>query len=128
MKKLAIPAFLVLLLAGCALSEGGPQSESAPESTAISASVVVDIDDGIVWARGLDDSVSTLEMTERIDTIGALLLDLDLWFQDSNEIGQGLFALGLDIRDDPDDAGSKVEDLNDIVDEIQDSISKGDVP
>jgi len=128
MKKLAISALLILLLAGCTSIESRPQSESAPAATAISVSEIVDIDDGIAWARSLDDSVSARELTDGIDTIGALVPDLDLWFQDNNKIGQGLIALGLDVRDDPDNAGSKVDDLNDIVDDIEDSIAKGNVP
>jgi hypothetical protein len=127
----AAPLALVgaLLLAGCAPTP--PTATPTASTTAerkIAASEIKTIDDGIAWARGLDKSVSATELSHGINAIGDLVPKLDIWFATNNKIGQALIKLNLEVLDNPSNAGSKVDDLNDIVDEIEKAIAKGDTP
>ncbi|VXC31295.1 V-type ATP synthase subunit I [Microbacterium sp. 8M] len=118
-----------LILAGCATTS--PAATPTPSVTGvhkIAASDIKTIDDGIAWARGLDKSVSATELSRGINAIGDLVPKLDIWFATNNKIGQALIKLNLEVLDNPSNAGSKVDDLNDIVDDIEAAIAKGDAP
>lgn len=119
-----------ILLTGCASASNSVASPtpSATAEAAIPASQITTIDDGINWARGLDSNATADELSEGIQKIGDLVPDLDLWFQDNNEIGRGLISLNIDVLDDPANAGTKVDDLNVIVDDLEASIAKGNNP
>lgn len=92
------------------------------------ASDIATIDDGIEWARGLDDSTTSTELSTGIQAIGHLVPEQDIWFDDSNDIGGDLISLNADVLANPDDAGSMVDDLNDIIDDLEAFISKGNRP
>lgn len=118
-----------LLIAGCAptLPAAIPTPSATAEST-ITATDIKTIDDGIAWARGLDKTVSATELSHGINTISDLIPDLDIWFATNNKIQQGLTKLNTQVLADPSNAGSKVDDLNDIVDDLEAAIAKGDQP
>ena len=126
---LAPLALAVLLLTGCTATtppDAAPaQAEAQPVEIALPASDIVTIDDGIEWARGLDDSVNADELSEGINAIGDLVPDLDIWFADNNEIGGALIGLNADVLNDPDNAGTQVDDLNAIIDDLGAAIEKG---
>lgn len=120
-----------LILTGCSTPapDAPPTTEAAEVAApALTASDIVTIDDGIEWARGLDDTASADELSEGIDKIGALVPDLDIWFADNNEIGRALITLDIDVMGDRDNAGTKVDDLNAIIDDLEASIAKGQNP
>jgi hypothetical protein len=60
----------------------------------------VTLDDAIDWARDLDDSATADELSAGIQKIGALVPDLDIGFQESNEIGGSLVTLNADVLGD----------------------------
>ena len=115
----------ILLLTGCAAA---PAPAPVPEPVAIEASDIQTMDDGIAWARGLTSDVSAEELSAGINAVGDLVPEQDIWFQDNNEIGGALITLNSDVLADPDNAGSKVDDLNDIIDDLEASIEKGPTP
>jgi ABC-type transport system substrate-binding protein len=125
-------ALAAVLLTGCTVTAA--ESAPAPAETqqkvevAITAADISTIDDGIIWARGLDNSVGADELSAGINAIGDLVPDLDIWFADNNEIGGALISLNADVLSDPDNAGTKVDDLNAIVDDLEASIEKGPTP
>ena len=128
---LAIAA--VLALAGCASTTTSPDA-AAPTPTvavteqAIKAAEISTIDDGIAWARGLDGDASAQEISAGVVAIGKLVPDLDIWFATNNEIGSALIQLNADVLGDPSNAGTKVDDLQAIVDDIEAAIEKGPNP
>lgn len=74
------------------------------QEVAITAADIVTIDDGIEWARALNGSA------------------------DAGEIGGALITLNADVLNDPDNAGTKVDDLNAVIDDLEASIEKGPTP
>ncbi|WP_217183997.1 hypothetical protein [Streptomyces sp. AC495_CC817] len=86
------------------------------------------IDDGITWARGLDATATAAEIDAGIVKIGTLVPDLDIWFDTGNKIGVDLIQLNADVMANQDDAGSKVDELNDIIDDLEAAIDKGNTP
>lgn len=129
------PALALLALAGALTLTGcSPASVSAPtpsetaQETTLTSDQIETIDDGIAWARGLDDSVTSTELSKGIVTIGTMVPEQDLWFEDNNQIGGDLIALNAEVLANPGEAGSKVDDLNEIVDDLEAAIAKGDNP
>jgi hypothetical protein len=122
-------AFAMTALTGCSAPGPAPQPEStAAGVAAISAASIETTDEGIAWARSIDDTVSADELGAGIRAIGDLLPGLDIWFQDSNQIGQALTSLNAAVLAEPDDAATKVNDLNAVVDDIEAAIEKGPNP
>ncbi|KJL35471.1 hypothetical protein [Microbacterium azadirachtae] len=127
----AAPLALVgaLLFAGCAPTP--PAATPTPTATverAIAAADIKTIDDGIAWAHGLDKTVSATELSHGINAISDLVPKLDIWFATNNKIGQALTKLNAEVLAAPANASSKVDGLNDIVNEIEKAIAKGDAP
>lgn len=118
--KPLVALFLLGLLSGCS----APATTASPP-TSISASNIVSIDDGIDWSRSLDADVSADELSAGIVAIGDIVPTLEIYATSNNKIGQALMALNIAVLDDPDNAGSKVDDLNDIVDDIEEAIEIG---
>lgn len=128
--KLAAAALaLAFALTGCASTTpvSEPETTVAAES-AIDAASIETIDDGIAWARGLDDTATAAEISEGLRQISGLVPDLDIWFEANNDIGGALIKLNADVLANPDDAGTKVDDLQAIVDDIEAAIAKGNAP
>lgn len=131
-----LPVATAALVVVLALTACGAPTESSPTPTvavttaapAIDASSINNIDDGIAWARSLDSTVSASELSQGINRIGDLVPDLDIWFADSNEIGSELIHLNAAVLGDPERAGTKVDDLQAIVDQLEDAIAKGNKP
>lgn len=129
------PTLALLALAGALTLTGcSPVAVSAPtpsetaQAVALTADQIVTIDDGIAWARGLDESVPATELGAGIRKIGELVPDQDIWFQRSNTLGTDLISLNAEVLANPDDAGSKVDDLQQIIDDLEAAIAKGDNP
>lgn len=130
-KKLAAAVIVALSLAGCAATpEATPTSSIAAEATpnTLTADSITTIDDGIAWARSLGPSVTAEEMQAGVAKIAALMPDLDIWFEDNNRIGQALITLSADILSDPDHAGTKIPDLQQIASDIEVAVAKGNTP
>lgn len=118
----------MLAFAGCSAE---PQATEPTETTVvvvIGADDIETIDDGIAWARSLDSTATAAELSAGIDRIGDLVPDLDIWFATNNKIGVALIELNTEVLEDPGDAGTKVDDLNAIVDDIEAAIEKGPNP
>lgn len=132
MKTRLAPLILsALILTGCNAPAPDPTAtnvETQQAEVALTASDIVTIDDGIEWARELDDTATADELSDGINRIGELVPDLDIWFADNNEIGGALITLNADVLGDPDNAGTKVDDLNAIIDDLEASIEKGPTP
>lgn len=127
------PIIAALLLAGaltftgCAAPAVEPEATATAE-TAIAATDIETIDDGIAWARALDGTATADELSEGITRLSRIIPDLDIWFQDNNAIGSDLINLNADVLSDPATAGTKVADLQAIVDDIEAAIAKGNTP
>jgi len=137
MRRLLIVAATVALLAGCTgaaepETDGGSATSSESEASTADAPIdpesIESIDEGIAWARALDDTVAADELALGIDAITDHLLDQEIAFETSNEIGQALMALNDDVRSAPDTAGTRVVDLNAIVDRLETAIETGATP
>lgn len=127
----AVVAFLLISLIGLGGCAAPAASEPAPSPTAIQrlqSAGIVTIDDGIAWARGLGDWATATELSQGIVAIGKLVPDQNLWFEYNNEIGQNLISLNADILNDPDNATTKIDDLNAIIDDLEAAIAKGGKP
>lgn len=129
------PALAFLALAGALVFTGctptasnSPSPSGAALENALTADQIVSLDDGIAWARGLDESASAIELSAGIRKIGDLVPEQDIWFDTSNRIGAELVSLNADVLASPDDAGSKVDDLNDIIDDLNAALDKGNTP
>jgi len=122
--RTAVAALLILLLAAC--STTAPDQPSPQQS--IAASDITSTTDAIAWARALDNSATATELSEGIDKLGTYFAAEEVWFQTHNSLGQDLISLNADIVGNPNAAGSKVDDLQLIVDKIEDAIEKGDTP
>jgi hypothetical protein len=128
MRRTLIILLTVGLLTGCATSEPVASPAATSDAPALTADQIVTIDDGIEWARGLDDAATATELSQGIGAIGDLVPGEDIWFQTNNEIGQDLIGLNLDVLNNPEAAGTKVDDLGVIVDKLEAAIAHGDKP
>lgn len=118
-----------LTLTGCSpASVGAPMPSETAQAAVLTADQIATIEDGIAWARSLDESTSASELSAGIRKIGDMVPEQDLWFEDNNEIGGDLIALNAEVLASPDNAGSKVNELNRIIDDLEAAIAKGDNP
>lgn len=118
-----------LVFTGCTPSESNsPRPSEASQEATPTAEEIVSLADGIAWARGLDESASATELSAGIRKIGDLVPEQDIWFETSNTIGTELVSLNADVLASPDEAGSKVDDLNDIIDDLTAALDKGNTP
>lgn len=118
-----------LALTGCTpTASNSPRPSETSQEAAPTADEIVSMADGIAWARGLDESASATELSAGIRKIGDLVPEQDIWFETSNTIGTELVSLNADVLASPDDAGSKVDDLNDIIDDLTAALDKGNTP
>lgn len=130
------PAVALLILtgalafSGCSPATTGElsTSEASPAAAAPTADQIKTIDDGIAWARALDESVPATELSNGIQKVGELVPEQDIWFEANNTIGADLISLNVEVLADPDEAGSKVDDLQDIIDDLEIAIDKGNAP
>lgn len=114
----AIALAVPILLAGCAVTTPEvtlPEASQAAETT-VSAAAIKNLDDAIEWARGAGGDISSEELRSGIQALTANLPD-DLWFQDSNTLGQDLISLNFDAFDKK--PGELISELNRIVDFLE---------
>jgi hypothetical protein len=102
-------------LFGCATPS--PEPSSAPNMDR--AESIATIDDGIAWARSLDEDTTAEELSVGISRIGDLVITSDIPSGTGNEISSALLELKTEVLADPDDADDHVEDLNEIVDDLE---------
>jgi hypothetical protein len=130
MRRLLIAVAAVTMLAGCGTAEPTASGSASPTSRSESSTTPADVggidpddiatmDEGIAWARALDDSVTADELSLGIDRITGHLLDEEIDFETSNEIGQALMQLDAAVSSEPDSAGERVDELKAIVDRIE---------
>lgn len=118
-----------LAFSGCSPAATGESSTSeASPAAEPTADQIKTIDDGIAWARALDESVPATELSNGIQKLGELVPEQDIWFEANNTIGADLISLNAEVLADPDEAGSKVDDLQDIIDDLEIAIDKGNAP
>ncbi|WP_313366396.1 hypothetical protein [Microbacterium sp.] len=129
------PAVALLILtgalafSGCSPATTGESSTSEASPAAVpAADQIKTIDDGIAWAQALDESVPATELSNGIQKIGELVPEQDIWFEANNTIGADLISLNAEVLADPDEASSKVDDLQDIIDDLEIAIDKGNAP
>lgn len=125
MKTFLIAVGLIFLLSACAAetpetpvtNQAQPSSAPAP----IGYEQIDDVSDGVTWARGLSEKTPNLvdEMTAGIPLLVDSIVAADINAMANNSINQDLLSLQLDIFEDPENAASKVDDLNDIIDELE---------
>ena len=106
---------LAVTLSGCAT----PSPEPTGDSEVARAAGITTIDEGIAWARSLDDDTSAEELSVGIGRIGDLVIALGISSEESNEISSALLTLNTEVDSDPDDVDDHVEDLKEIVDDIE---------
>jgi hypothetical protein len=116
----------MLALAGCSTVEATPAPEPAVSSATptpvttpvtIEPSEIVTIEDGIAWARSIDETVTAEDLRAGVQAIAKLVPTLDLGFKDNNSIGAALIELNAaTFSTDP---AELVDDLNAIVDDIE---------
>lgn len=126
--RITVIAATILALSACSSPAAEP---SAPISAAPAAPTAADIetmDDGIAWARSLTTSTTATELSAGMGELMDLVPEQDIWFSTSNKIGQELNALNAEVLAGPGDAGTKVDDLNSIVDDIEEAIAHGNNP
>lgn len=121
-------ASLVLMLAGCSAEASQDTATPTPTIVAIEADSIRTINEGIAWARSLDESVSAKDLSIGIQAIGDLVPGEDIWFERNNEIGSALIGLNNDVLNAPATAETKVDDLNAIMDDLEEAIAHGDFP
>jgi uncharacterized lipoprotein YajG len=117
----------ILLLAGCS-APSEPPAEPTATAVTIEAASITTIDDGIGWARSLDQTVRAAELAEGVQKIGDLVPQESIWFSTKNKIGGELISLNAEIQADPGSASVNVDDLNAIVDDIEAAIAHGNKP
>ena len=109
---------LTVTLFGCAT----PSPEPTNATEVDRAESIDTIDDGIAWARSLDDDTTAEELSVGISRIGDLVIASDIPSDESTEISSALLELNTEVLADPDDADDHVEDLNEIVDDLEAAI------
>jgi len=109
---------LTVTLFGCAT----PSPEPTTATEVDRAESIDTIDDGIAWARSLDDDTTAEELSVGISRIGDLVIASDIPSDESTEISSALLELNTEVLADPDDADDHVEDLNEIVDDLEAAI------
>ena len=134
MRRLFIAVAAMAVLAGCTSTverEGTVDSGSASTTEATQPGERIDpesiesMGEGIAWARALDDTAPADELSLGIERITDHLLDEEIEFETSNEIGQSLMALQDAVESAPDTAGAKVPELAAIADRIESAIAAG---
>ena len=134
MRRLLIAVAAIAVLAGCtsttepegAVRSGtGSESEAAETVERIDPESIESMQEGIAWARALDDTAPADELSLGIERITDHLLDEEIEFETSNEIGQSLMALQDAVESAPDTAGAKVPELAAIADRIESAIAAG---
>ncbi len=126
--KLGIIVVATLTLSGCAPAAPPTDPPASSPGAELTAATITTIDDGIAWARSIDPSVTADELQAGIAKIAVLVPDLDIWFEDSNRIGQALIRLTSDVLDHPEHAGTKIPDLQQIASDIEVAVAKGNTP
>jgi hypothetical protein len=109
---------LSVTLFGCTT----PSPEPTNATDVDRAESITTIDDGIAWARGLDDDTTAEELTVGISRIGDLVIASDMPAEEGNAISSALLELNTEVLADPDDVDDHVEDLNEIVDDLEAAI------
>jgi len=111
---------LAVTLSGCATPS--PEPDGAVDEDR--AASITTIDEGIDWARSLDDETTADELSVGIGRIGDLVIGLGISSEESNEISSALLALSTEVDSDPEDVDDHVEDLKEIVDDIEAALEK----
>ena len=109
---------LAVTLFGCAT----PSPEPTNATDVDRAESIATMDDGIAWARSLDDDTTAEELSVGISRIGDLVIASDIPSEESKAISSALLELNTEVLADPDDADDHVEDLNEIVDDLEAAI------
>jgi len=134
MRRLFIAAAAMAVLAGCtstveseeAVDSGSTSTTEATQpGERIDPKSIESMEEGIAWARALDDTAAADELSLGIERITDHLLDEEIEFETSNEIGQSLMALQGAVESAPDTAGAKVPELAAIADRIESAIAAG---
>lgn len=112
---------LTVSLSGCATPSPAPTGVSEVDR----AASLTTIDEGVAWARSLDDDTSAQELSEGIARIGDLVIALDISAQERNEVSSALLTLNTEVDSDPNDVDDHVEDLKEIVEDIEAAIENG---
>jgi hypothetical protein len=112
---------LTVALSGCATPS--PEPTGAGEEVDRAASIT-SIDEGIAWARSLDDDTTADELSVGIGRIGDLVIGLNMSSEESSEISSALLTLSTEVDSDPEDVDDHVEDLKEIVDDIEAGIER----
>jgi len=137
MRRLLIAVAAIAVLAGCtsttepegAVRSGtGSESEAAETVERIDPESIESMQEGIAWARALDDTAAADELSLGIERITDHLLDEEIEFETSNELGQSLMALRDAVESAPETAGAKVPELVAIADRIETAIAAGATP
>lgn len=134
MKRAPLTAALVasaaVLLAGCTAvaPDTAATYTATPEPDSVAAEDISTIDEGIAWARSLDSDVEERDLSRGIRAISDLVPEQNIWFETSNDISGDLIGLNADVLANPDDAGSKVDELNEIIDNLEAAMARGDQP
>ena len=111
---------LAVTLSGCAT----PSPEAIDEGDD-SAAGISTIDEGIAWARDLDEEASVDELSAGIAKIGELVIALDIPDEERDKIGSALLTLDSEVDSNPEDVDDHIEELDEIVDDIEAAIEKG---
>ena len=111
---------IALSVALCGCATPSPEPSNAPHVDR--AESIATIDDGIAWARSLDEDTTAEELSVGISRIGDLVIASDILSGNGNEISSALLELKTEVLADPADADDHVEDLNEIVDDLEAAI------
>ncbi|MET0830340.1 MAG: hypothetical protein ABWY26_12510, partial [Microbacterium sp.] len=80
---------LTVTLFGCATPSPEPTSAAEVDR----AAGIATIDEGIAWARGLDDDTTAEELSAGISRIGDLVISSDIASEEGNAISSALLEL-----------------------------------
>jgi len=126
MRRLVLVLTVTFILAGCAATPAEPSPSVVPTSPA--ADEIASTEDGIEWARNLDSSATSMELSTGIGAISDLVPTEKIWFQTNNELGHSLIRLNAEVLEDPENAGTKVDDLQSVIDDLEEAIAHGNKP